>query len=121
MLKMKTDDEGNAKELPNEKPNPPVLEFFMEYGWAILVVIACVGALFYFGVLGPEPQKVIVHYDCGDGVEYLGTTTSGSLVLQDPATKNSVGVWTEMNMTEITINEDMCNLTDEIPIEEEVE
>jgi len=29
------------------------MEFLMTYGWAILVVLAAIGALAYFGVLSP--------------------------------------------------------------------
>jgi len=39
------------------------VEFLMTYGWAILVVLACIGALAYFGVLNPErfmPEKCIL-------------------------------------------------------------
>lgn len=39
------------------------MEFLMTYGWAILVVLAAIGALAYFGVLSPSrflpPQCVI--------------------------------------------------------------
>jgi hypothetical protein len=30
------------------------MEFLMTYGWAILVVIAAIAALAYFGVLSPD-------------------------------------------------------------------
>ena len=30
-----------------------IIEFFFTYGWAILLVLACIGALAYFGVLDP--------------------------------------------------------------------
>jgi uncharacterized protein (UPF0333 family) len=30
------------------------MEFLMTYGWAILVVLAAIGALAYFGVLSPD-------------------------------------------------------------------
>jgi len=36
------------------------MEFLMTYGWAILVVLAAIGALAYFGVLAPDkflPEK----------------------------------------------------------------
>jgi hypothetical protein len=38
------------------------LEFLMTYGWAILVVLAAIGALAYFGVLNPSnflPNKCV--------------------------------------------------------------
>ena len=39
------------------------MEFLMTYGWAILVVLAAIGALAYFGVLSPQKflgEKCIV-------------------------------------------------------------
>ena len=39
------------------------MEFLMTYGWAILVVLAAIAALAYFGVLSPEtflPQKCLI-------------------------------------------------------------
>ncbi|HGJ67134.1 TPA: hypothetical protein ENS27_17370 [bacterium] len=72
------------------------LEFLMTYGWAIMVVLAAIGALAYFGVLSPSnflpdqctglgqtiylsnanttlPQSGTVYY-CAKGV-ICGTTT----------------------------------------------
>jgi len=45
------------------------MEFLMTYGWAILVVLAAIGALAYFGILSPEkflPEKCILEpgIDC---------------------------------------------------------
>ena len=40
------------------------LEFLMTYGWAILVVLAAIAALSYFGVLSPDkflPNKCTFH------------------------------------------------------------
>ena len=39
------------------------MEFLMTYGWAILVVLAAIAALAYFGVLSPEkflPEKCMI-------------------------------------------------------------
>jgi hypothetical protein len=36
------------------KKGQSALEFLMTYGWAILVVLAAIGALAYFGVLNPS-------------------------------------------------------------------
>ena len=39
------------------------MEFLMTYGWAILVVLAAIAALAYFGVLSPEkflPEKCLI-------------------------------------------------------------
>jgi len=47
------------------------MEFLMTYGWAILVVLAAIGALAYFGVLSPDkfmPSKCMVSggFSCTD-------------------------------------------------------
>jgi len=45
------------------KKSQAAMEFLMTYGWAILVVLAAIAALAYFGVLSPEtflPQKCMV-------------------------------------------------------------
>lgn len=47
---------------PNKK-SQAAMEFLMTYGWAILVVLAAIAALAYFGVLSPEkflPEKCII-------------------------------------------------------------
>ena len=36
------------------KKSQAAMEFLMTYGWAILVVLAAIAALAYFGVLNPE-------------------------------------------------------------------
>jgi hypothetical protein len=36
-----------------EKPLSPLMEFLVVYGWAILVILAAIGALLYFGVISP--------------------------------------------------------------------
>jgi hypothetical protein len=39
------------------------MEFLMTYGWAVLVVLAAIGALAYFGVLSPDkflPEKCML-------------------------------------------------------------
>ena len=36
------------------KKSQAALEFLMTYGWAIMVVLAAIGALSYFGVLSPD-------------------------------------------------------------------
>ena len=47
------------------------MEFLMTYGWAILVVLAAIGALAYFGVLSPDrflPDKCTIQggFSCTD-------------------------------------------------------
>ena len=59
------------------------LEFLMTYGWAILVVLAAIGALAYFGVLSPEkflPEKCTISpgIDCA-GFDIRATSAIISL------------------------------------------
>ncbi|MBI2651781.1 hypothetical protein HYX01_04880 [Candidatus Woesearchaeota archaeon] len=47
----------------NYKKSQAAMEFLMTYGWAILVVLAAIAALAYFGVLSPEkflPEQCIL-------------------------------------------------------------
>ena len=49
--------------LQNQKRSQAAMEFLMTYGWAILVVLAAIAALAYFGILSPEkflPEKCIL-------------------------------------------------------------
>ena len=46
-----------------KRKSQAAMEFLMTYGWAILVVLAAIAALAYFGVLSPEkflPEKCIL-------------------------------------------------------------
>src|SRR3989344_8880835 len=46
-----------------QKKAQAAMEFLMTYGWAILVVLAAIAALAYFGVLSPEkflPEKCLI-------------------------------------------------------------
>jgi len=47
----------------NHRKAQAAMEFLMTYGWAILVVLAAIAALAYFGVLSPEkflPEKCLI-------------------------------------------------------------
>ncbi|MBU1198341.1 MAG: hypothetical protein KKF46_01150 [Nanoarchaeota archaeon] len=73
------------------KKGQAAMEFLMTYGWAILVVLAAIGALAYFGVLSPDrfmPSKCLVAggFSC---VEYKmdDTTETVKIYLQ-----NNLGV-----------------------------
>ena len=49
--------------LTKHKKSQAATEFLMTYGWAILVVLAAIAALAYFGVLSPEkflPKKCLL-------------------------------------------------------------
>ncbi|MBN2052754.1 hypothetical protein JW756_04590 [Candidatus Woesearchaeota archaeon] len=80
------------------KKGQAAMEFLMTYGWAILVVLAAIGALAYFGVLSPDrfmPSKCMVTggFSC---VEYKITTTQVRFYLQ-----NNLG--NDANITSLTI------------------
>ena len=53
----------HAKSSHLNKKGQAAMEFLMTYGWAILVVLAAIGALAYFGVLNPSkflPEKCLM-------------------------------------------------------------
>ncbi|MFT4249888.1 MAG: hypothetical protein ACMXYD_00815 [Candidatus Woesearchaeota archaeon] len=56
------------------------MEFLMTYGWAILVVLAAIGALAYFGVLSPDQ---FVNERCTIGSDFQ---CNNELVSTDEAT-----------------------------------
>ena len=61
------------------KRGQAAMEFLMTYGWAILVVLAAIGALAYFGVLSPDrflPEKCTMP----SGIACLDFTQSGDTV-----------------------------------------
>jgi hypothetical protein len=69
------------------KKGQAAMEFLMTYGWAILVVLAAIGALAYFGVLSPDrflPDKCTANppFAC---TEYKINTTSVYFSLQNSA------------------------------------
>ena len=73
------------------------MEFLMTYGWAILVVLAAIGALAYFGVLSPDrflPSKCVITggFSC---TEYKITATGIQMKVQ-----NNLGV----DATNVSIN-----------------
>lgn len=54
---------NKSKFLSKNSRAQAAMEFLMTYGWAILVVLAAIAALAYFGVLSPEkflPEKCIL-------------------------------------------------------------
>ena len=83
------------------------MEFLMTYGWAVLVVLAAIGALAYFGVLAPDkflPEKCVMPAGiaCMDSKI---TTTQIELIMQ-----NSMG----RDVTIDTISLGNCSITPNI-------
>ena len=89
------------------KKGQAALEFLMTYGWAILVVLAAIGALAYFGVLSPDrflPEKCTLP----SGIACLDfnwhATDGFTIVIQ-----NAQGF--DMATTSITLNGTDCSGT----------
>ena len=79
------------------------MEFLMTYGWAILVVLAAIAALAYFGVLNPErflPNKCTLP----SGIACLDFTVEDTGAIQ-VAVQNSLGFeMRDMQATLTTLN-----------------
>ncbi len=83
----------------NNRKGQAAMEFLMTYGWAILVVLAAIGALAYFGVLSPDrflPDKCTANppFAC---TEYKINTTHVYFSLQ-----NSAGV--DMTVSQVLLS-----------------
>lgn len=86
------------------------MEFLMTYGWAILVVLAAIGALAYFGVLNPGnwlPTKCTMQggFSC---VEYKVTAdnTSGVAAAVYLKVQNNLG--SDADTADLTISSSDC-------------
>jgi hypothetical protein len=80
------------------------MEFLMTYGWAILVVLAAIGALAYFGVLSPDrflPEKCTLPA----GIACLDFRYSGTAV--EMSIQNGAGY--DMAGVSVTVNGTGCN------------
>ncbi|HLD89116.1 MAG TPA: hypothetical protein VI894_02835 [Candidatus Nanoarchaeia archaeon] len=89
------------------------LEFLMTYGWAILVVLAAIAALVYFGVFSPErflPESCVLTSGLAC-VDFKITSTNVSLFIQN-------GLGETVNIQGINLTNTACttlagaNLTD---------
>jgi len=69
------------------KKGQAAMEFLMTYGWAILVVLAAIGALAYFGVLSPDrflPEKCTMPSGIAC-LDFSGSANSIDLSIQNAA------------------------------------
>jgi hypothetical protein len=67
------------------------IEFLMTYGWAILVMIAGIGALWYFGVLSPDnllPKNMQIDKLCETECEMNQWIYSGTYKENDDGSYN---------------------------------
>lgn len=79
------------------------LEFLMTYGWAILVVLAAIGALAYFGVLSPDrflPEKCTLP----SGIACLDFTYTDATDTFTLSVQNAMGV----DMETVSLNLSDC-------------
>jgi len=87
------------------KRGQAALEFLMTYGWAILVVLAAIAALAYFGVLSPDrflPEKCTMPSGLAC-LDFRATATGVDVILQ-----NSFGF--DINTVVVTVNGTGCNI-----------
>jgi hypothetical protein len=88
------------------KKGQAATEFIMTYGWAILVVLAAIGALAYFGVLSPDkflPERCTfpAGVDCVDKAVITASNAEVQIAL-----KNNVGY--AVNITGTVAGTDDC-------------
>lgn len=88
------------------KKSQATMDFLMTYGWAILIVLAAIGALAYFGVLSPDrfiPRKCTLPADiaCDD---FLIDSTANTV---EVFLTNGIG----FDITDTTIAAGQCPVT----------
>jgi len=77
------------------------MEFLMTYGWAILVVLAAIAALAYFGVLSPDrflPEKCTLPSGVAC-LDFTGASSQVELVIQNSAGFDMQNVSVYINST----------------------
>lgn len=90
---------GDMMNKKHMKRGQAAMEFLMTYGWAILVVLAAIGALAYFGVLSPDnflPEQCIVSPEFGNTCLEAQAVATGQQV--QLGLRNNVGT-TIQNVT----------------------
>lgn len=93
------------------KKSQAAMEFIMTYGWALLVVLAAIGALAYFGVLSPDkflPEKCIVPSGMAC-IDYAVNDNIVSIYIQ-----NSMGYDLDNVSISIVNNGEICKFNDAI-------
>lgn len=81
------------------------MEFLMTYGWAILVVLAAIGALAYFGVLSPGkllPERTLFKAPLPN-VDNAVVTLNGGVITVDIPFRNNKGSSVVINDTASTV------------------
>lgn len=94
------------------KKGQAAMEFLMTYGWAILVVLAAIGALAYFGVLSPGtflPSSCTVGAGFGC-TNYKASSTANDDGVIELTLRNNIGQ--DLNGVEIWFSGDVAACTD---------
>lgn len=77
--------QGVLRDMCAGRRSQAAMEFLMTYGWVILVVLAAIAALAYFGVLNPAkffPESCVFHATSGLGcLDFKVTPDSAHLLI----------------------------------------
>ena len=94
----------------NQKRSQAAMEFLMTYGWAILVVLAAIAALAYFGILSPEkflPEKCVISTGSGIFCDEFSASASA-----DTITFRIKNILTDdVSISSITTDNPVCSYT----------
>jgi len=81
------------------------MEFLMTYGWAILVVLAAIGALAYFGVLSPDrflPEKCTLPSGMAC-LDFAASTSNIEVVIQNSGGFDMSSVNVTLTLADTTV------------------
>ena len=88
------------------KKGQAAMEFLMTYGWAILVVLAAIAALAYFGVLSPDqflPERCTLPSGIGC-LDFTGNSNEIQLRIQNSLGYNIVVTSFTLDAPEVTFD-----------------
>jgi len=75
------------------KKSQSAMEYLMTYGWAILVVLIALGALFYLGVFTPAVPNTVNIPAPFSYIDILPKTASGSLIIGANGIQADAKIW----------------------------
>lgn len=85
------------------KKGQAAMDFLMTYGWAVLVVLAAIGSLIYFGALSPGSlEKCILPAEVASCLDFKYSGTGIEMVIRNNAGFGMDGIT-------ITVNGAGCN------------
>ena len=115
----------------NNRKAQSAMEYLMTYGWAILVVLIALGALFYLGVFNPKTANSCVAgapITCSDvkitagatdvltlsvGATGTSSATLGTVALTAPAV-SACGAWTGGTISTAALTPATCTLVADV-------